>query len=701
MIIVIDIRDLLKCSSLLNIDGRAPGHLSKNWYNHTGRRNKMPTFIDLFAGAGGFSEGFLQAELNEKSFDFLLASDINSTCEVTHRMRYNYQLGLSTKFLTKDITDSDFIEILRTEIDNQKVDVIVGGPPCQSFSLAGTRKTNDKKDDLFSYYLKVIKTLKPKYFVMENVYGILTKYNGKVKQRILEEINNIIDVDALTKYIEFVENIDDNSFTSNDKWAINHCLNKLKISQELEIREKRVSDIFVSLQEKMKTNEMSDDEKNFLNNALLEEKKSIKVYSFNNYLDDLINIWVNTFRNNKEVSEGKRNVVREMLSLMKERENLFIQKNKIKKIINDAHLTDSYAKKEFDAALKLMDDDTVIEMFKEGCLDVLEVSNDSEVKNIVQNIQEAIDILYELNVDTINRLNLLLNKYVSEEIQQKLIQLTLPIRLYNIPSEQILIASNYGVPQDRKRVIFLGCRNDQPLITCIPPTVLEEEKVTVEEALDDLKGIGNAKVELTYNQELYEVSNDTKPLRAIDGSKSSSGINKTYIDWSRNGRLNPQRFPIKKRPTYTSANSWEEFSKKNLVECELANHQTSNQSELIRHRYSLIRQYNGFDAAKENCPDDPAVRTNKRDYRCLVKGQVSPTIMTIGDDYCHYEEDRSLTVREMARLQSFDDDFVFQGKRTTGGDRRKVETPQYTQVGNAVPPLMARAIAMEILKNIK
>ena len=54
----------------------------------------------------------------------------------------------------------------------------------------------------------------------------------------------------------------------------------------------------------------------------------------------------------------------------------------------------------------------------------------------------------------------------------------------------------------------------------------------------------------------------------------------------------------------------------------------------------------------------------------------------------------------MARLQSFDDDFVFQGKRTTGGNRRKVETPQFTQVGNAVPPLMARAIAEEILKNI-
>ena len=147
----------------------------------------MATFIDLFAGAGGFSEGFLQADVNGKTFDFLLASDINSTCEVTHRMRYNYQLGLDTKFLTKDITDSDFLEVIKDEIDNKDVDVVVGGPPCQSFSLAGVRKTNDKKDDLFSYYLQVIKILHPKYFVMENVYGILTKYKGKIKERIIHE----------------------------------------------------------------------------------------------------------------------------------------------------------------------------------------------------------------------------------------------------------------------------------------------------------------------------------------------------------------------------------------------------------------------------------------------------------------------------------------------------------------------------------
>ena len=60
-----------------------------------------------------------------------------------------------------------------------------------------------------------------------------------------------------------------------------------------------------------------------------------------------------------------------------------------------------------------------------------------------------------------------------------------------------------------------------------------------------------------------------------------------------------------------------------------------------------------------------------------------------------------MTVREMARLQSFDDSFVFQGKRTTGGDKRKTEVPQFTLVGNAVPPLMARAIGNVILQHIQ
>ena len=78
----------------------------------------------------------------------------------------------------------------------------------------------------------------------------------------------------------------------------------------------------------------------------------------------------------------------------------------------------------------------------------------------------------------------------------------------------------------------------------------------------------------------------------------------------------------------------------------------------------------------------------------------SPTVLTLPDDLVHYDKNRILTVREMARLQSFDDSFEFLGKRTTGGARRKLETPQYTLVGNAVPPLLAKAIADEIMKNL-
>ena len=68
------------------------------------------TFVDLFAGAGGFSEGFLQAEHGDRYYDFLLGSDINENCELTHLARYNYQLGLDAEFLRQDITEPDFLD---------------------------------------------------------------------------------------------------------------------------------------------------------------------------------------------------------------------------------------------------------------------------------------------------------------------------------------------------------------------------------------------------------------------------------------------------------------------------------------------------------------------------------------------------------------------------------------------------------------
>lgn len=97
-----------------------------------------------------------------------------------------------------------------------------------------------------------------------------------------------------------------------------------------------------------------------------------------------------------------------------------------------------------------------------------------------------------------------------------------------------------------------------------------------------------------------------------------------------------------------------------------------------------------------------AIKTRKHSQRALKEDEPAPAQLTIPDDICHYdmEQLRTLTVREMARFQSFPDWFIFKSKVTTGGDNRKFEVPQYTQVGNAVPPLLAKALGDVIVKII-
>lgn len=86
--------------------------------------------------------------------------------------------------------------------------------------------------------------------------------------------------------------------------------------------------------------------------------------------------------------------------------------------------------------------------------------------------------------------------------------------------------------------------------------------------------------------------------------------------------------------------------------------------------------------------------TKKQTQKALDPKAAAPAALSIPDDACHYEELRTLTVREMARIQSFPDNFTFRSKVTTGGKMRRFEVPQYTQVGNAVPPLLGRAIGL-------
>jgi len=256
------------------------------------------------------------------------------------------------------------------------------------------------------------------------------------------------------------------------------------------------------------------------------------------------------------------------------------------------------------------------------------------------------------------------------------------IRLYRIDKPFVVNASDYGVPQNRERVLFVGCRKDQKFIPEIKPTVQEKDKVTVFEALYDLDFIGNNQefhnyekidISLQYNG----TSKNLKKLiqkRTADG-KPDSKTGKSYVEWSKNGRL-----------IHYLNNSNKPFYVKNK--------EALNSGEI---NYDILNNHKNAQTKLNEC----GLASKKRNYNVLRPDVQSPTVMTIPDDYIHYNSPRALTVREMARLQSFDDSFVFQGKRSTGGNNRKSEVPQYTLVGNAVPPLLARAIGNEILKNIR
>lgn len=610
------------------------------------------TFVDLFAGAGGISEGFLQAYTDKKYFDFLLASDINANCELTHRVRYNVQLGLPMEFICQDIMEDSFVENLQAKIGHRQVDVVTGGPSCQSFSLSGRRKKFDKRDDLFYHYLKVIKALRPKYFVMENVKGILTKDGGKIKDQIIKEIRSIVDDSLIGLLEDFVRKI----YRGKSQFKANVILMKIGLeTADANNKERLTAEFFALLENQLKA---------ITRNIEYKVSKS--------------DVDINTVRHGLRMLKERplRDTIRKNVIALKTKAdidndvygdplNAFIAN------ISDASILDSI-NNSLDGVARLAGSDADVAPFKEA------------LSLFVMTMDELLDFLRSEVKGTAEE----------EELEFIMSQ----IRLYNIEAPQVLLSSNYGVPQNRERVVFLGCRKDQQLITSIPPTVSCADRVTVYEALWDLDMIGNGETVTEYR--------DVKPidrykflLKKRDGEGIPSADGKLYNQWQKDGRLG-YRFTFDKPTVFVKDAAALDYPNQQL-HFELNNHQTSVQNETVRRRLQIIVNHGEYDEETKKALQAEGVDSDKRNYTVLNPAGQSPTVVTMPDDFIHYSACRAMTVREMARLQSFDDSFVFQGKRSTGGENRKNEIPQYTLVGNAVPPLMARAIANVILQNIK
>jgi DNA (cytosine-5)-methyltransferase 1 len=141
------------------------------------------TVLDLFSGAGGLSRGFLDA-----GFKVVLGVDYDEIALKT----FNENHGDSDS-MKLDLFNHDNISVLEQYLKNKdiKLDVLVGGPPCQGFSLAGPRKENDERNTLYLAMVKVAERLRPKAVVLENVPGLLHLNNGAAAKRIIEDFSGI------------------------------------------------------------------------------------------------------------------------------------------------------------------------------------------------------------------------------------------------------------------------------------------------------------------------------------------------------------------------------------------------------------------------------------------------------------------------------------------------------------------------------
>lgn len=152
------------------------------------------TFIDLFAGCGGLSEGFYR-----QGFKTLAHAEIDHwACETLRtRMKFYGYKDYNREVIEHDITADDILERIDNAVNGRTVDVIIGGPPCQAYSTAGRvrdgkQMASDPRNYLFESYVKILEYYSPKFFVFENVTGLLSAQvkNAPIFPKVLKALGN-------------------------------------------------------------------------------------------------------------------------------------------------------------------------------------------------------------------------------------------------------------------------------------------------------------------------------------------------------------------------------------------------------------------------------------------------------------------------------------------------------------------------------
>ena len=526
----------------------------------------MPySVVDLFAGAGGLSLGFVQTGKYEIKVAF----------EREPHMQATYHRNHPTVELQGDVCGADYADIQRR---HGAIDVVIGGPPCQGFSNANRQKNHaiSQNNMLVKQYIRAIRELQPKAFVMENV----SMLRSDVHRFYMEET----DLDIVEEYQ--IPNKNTPLHLLSSEFVFDGAL---EIVQNLELLQQR--------------------------------------------------LWPeNHYRELNIIFKGEKNADKMKKSLEKHRRKL----TEIAQVyIQDG--TNSYiAQKTREAFCAIMD-------YFNGILEADRIHTLIEPAIMIQRMLNKAKEIFDnhIHVDSYEcteKDGLLANIRSFAVFDYLNSILTSGKDGYTIDSG-ILCAADFGAPQKRERFVIMGIKKSISAVVFLPSGKIKDGHYkTVHDAIFDLEDV----------PPVYDLADDEEGI-PLEHKEQLSSVAQQLRDSD-----------------------------------ILKNHIITKTTDVAMARFKALHQGENFHSLEESLKTNTYTdvkRTQNTIYLRLNYNEPSGTVLNVRKSmWIHPTLDRAISIREAARLQTFPDSFVFCGSKDK----------QYQQVGNAVPPIMAKAIAKQL-----
>lgn len=525
----------------------------------------MYSVVDLFAGAGGLSLGFRQTQ----KFEIKAAFEKNLNAQKTY---------------IKNHKDTDMYEDVCTavyeDIINKygRIDVVIGGPPCQGFSNANRQKNHaiSQNNILVKEYVRAILELNPKAFIMENV--------SMLKSNVHRFYMNEDDIKVVERYE--IPTIQNTLVLLEETYADKTFL---QIVQNIDLINKYLWTEADYLLLNVVYRRRKNNEK--CKKTLIKYKK--KLLELAGHLKEQYSDQDEILKSNYEAAEALEGYFLNALSV-KDTVDLIERTIMIQRMLSKAK--------------ELFDNKIVVDRYTaDGPISA--VLQSFAVLDYIKNILESDDNGYTIDDD-------------------------------------VLCAASFGVPQKRMRYVIMGIKKNISESAELPKGCVSPNKyATVEDAMLDISMVPTI----------------------VDASKDK-GI------------------PLEDIPRIKLSKLADKLRDSDI----LYNHIITATRETAKKRFAVIKQGENFHSLDASMKEDTytdASRTQNTIYLRLKYDEPSGTVVNVRKSmWIHPEHNRAVSIREAARLQTFPDSFRFEGTKDS----------QYQQVGNAVPPILAEAIAEKL-----